>query len=61
AAGLEAYRQRDWDEALALFRQTLTLFPGDGPARTMAERCEACRRTPPPAQWDGVFEQTFKK
>jgi adenylate cyclase len=61
AAGLESYRQQDWDEALALFRQTLTLWPGDGPSRTMAERCEVYRKAPPAAEWDGVFEQAFKK
>ncbi|HET9491552.1 MAG TPA: adenylate/guanylate cyclase domain-containing protein, partial [Methylomirabilota bacterium] len=61
AAGLEAYRQQVWDEALALFTQALTLWPADGPSRTMAERCEHYQKTPPPEQWDGVFEQEFKK
>ena len=61
AAGLEAYRQQVWDEALVLFRQTLTLWPGDGPSRAMAERCEVYRKAPPAAEWDGVFEQAFKK
>jgi adenylate cyclase len=61
AAGLEAYRQQAWDEALALFTQALTLWPADGPARTMAERCEHYQKTPPPEAWDGVFEQEFKK
>jgi adenylate cyclase len=56
AAGLEAYRQQRWDEALGLFAQTLTLWPEDGPSRTMAERCEINKRTPPPEDWDGVFE-----
>ena len=61
AAGLEAYRQKSWREALALFGQAVALWPGDGPARTMAERCVIHQQTPPPAEWDGVFEQAFKK
>ena len=56
AAGLAAYRERRWDEALGLFRQTITLWPEDGPSRTMTERCEINKRTPPPEDWDGVFE-----
>jgi adenylate cyclase len=61
ASGLEAYRLKIWDEALALFGQTLTACPNDGPARTMILRCEAYQLTPPPEDWDGVFDQVFKK
>jgi adenylate cyclase len=61
ASGLEAYRLKIWDEALALFGQTLTACPNDGPARTMMLRCEAYQITPPPEDWDGVFDQVFKK
>ena len=58
AAALEAYRQQRWDEALALFEQALVTRPEDGPSRTMAARCRAYQRTPPPEAWDGAFEQT---
>ena len=61
AAGLEAYRQKVWREALALFGQAVALWPGDSPARTMAERCVIYQQTPPGEEWDGVFEQAFKK
>jgi adenylate cyclase len=61
AAGLEAYRQKVWDEAISLFGQALTLCPGDGPSRTMAERCAIFQKSPPPEEWGGVFEQVFKK
>jgi adenylate cyclase len=60
AAGLEAYRKQLWDDAGELFRQCLALWPGDGPSRTMAERCRIYRATPPPEEWDGVFEQLVK-
>src|SRR2546422_2656319 len=61
AAALEAYRQKVWREALALFGQAVALWPGDSPARTMAERCVIYQQTPPSEGWDGVFEQAFKK
>jgi adenylate cyclase len=60
AAGLEAYRQRLWDEALALFKAALTLWPADSPSRTMAERCLIYQKTPPPDEWEGVFEALYK-
>jgi adenylate cyclase len=61
AAGLEAYRQQMWDDAVAFFGQALTECPGDGPCRTMVLRCEAYQKVPPPEDWDGVFDQVFKK
>jgi adenylate cyclase len=60
AAGLEAYRERRWDEALGLFTESLTLWPGDGPSRTMVDRCQIYQKAPPPEEWDGVFEATHK-
>ena len=60
AAGLEAYRQQRWDEALGLFAESLTLWPGDGPSRTLAERCQLFHKMPPPEEWDGVFEAMYK-
>ncbi|MEW6296504.1 MAG: CHASE2 domain-containing protein [Thermodesulfobacteriota bacterium] len=60
AAGLEAYRERRWDEALALFEESLALCPGDGPSRIMAGRCQIYQKTSPPEEWDGVFEAPHK-
>jgi len=60
AAGLEAYRQQFWQEALGLFKQSLTLLPEDGPSRVMAERCQIYQEAPPPEEWDGVFVMTTK-
>jgi adenylate cyclase len=56
AAGLEAYRQQLWDEALGLFTQSLALWPEDGPAGRMVERCRIYQEAPPPEEWDGAFE-----
>jgi adenylate cyclase len=60
-AGLEAYRQQHWQEALELFSQSLTLLPDDGPSSIMAERCRIYQETPPPTDWDGVFTMTTKE
>lgn len=60
AAGLEAYRHQFWEEALGFFKQSLVLWPEDGPSRTMAERCHIYQKAPPPETWDGVFEAAQK-
>ncbi len=61
ADGLEAYRQQFWQEASGLFRQSLELWPKDGPSRIMAERCHIYQQTCPPEEWDGVFEMLGKE
>ena len=59
-AGLNAYRQQRWEEALELFVQAKTLWPGDEPSRVMAERCRVYQEMPPGEDWDGVFQQITK-
>lgn len=58
--GLQAYRDRSWNEAIALFSEALAVRPSDGPSREMLARCEGYLRTPCPDDWDGVFDQLFK-
>jgi adenylate cyclase len=60
ASGLEAYREKRWNEALEFFKKCLSLCPSDGPSRTMVERCQVYQKTPPPEGWDGVFEAVHK-
>jgi adenylate cyclase len=60
AAGLDAYRQQRWGEALGLFQESLVLWQADGPSQTMAQRCQMYQKTPPPEGWDGVFEALYK-
>lgn len=55
AAGLSAYRARDWDAAETAFRECLTLAPADQPSLVFLARIQAFRQTPPPADWDGVW------
>jgi adenylate cyclase len=52
---LELYRKRNWQKALALFRQVLSLEPADGPAHVFQERCLACAEKEPPESWAGEF------
>ena len=60
AAGFEAYLQQRWQEALGFFKEALKLWPEDGPSRVMAQRCQIYQETPPPEDWDGVFEHVSK-
>lgn len=59
--GLDAYRQRQWTEAVAHFRKARAHLPEDGPAKVMTERCEIYRKTPPDDDWDGTFSHSVKK
>ncbi len=58
--GLAAYKQRDFETACARFIEALALDPSDGPSRVYMERSTNYRHTPPPADWDGVYEMTSK-
>ncbi len=53
-AGLRAYRQQRWDEALVAFAAVLEKYPQDGPAQLYLERCRDMLAAPPEADWDGV-------
>ena len=59
-AALEAYRAQRWGEALALLDEAIAASPEDGPSRAIAARCRAYQESPPPEDWDGVFDQTLK-
>jgi adenylate cyclase len=50
-AALERYWARDFDGTLAL----LAAVDGDGPSAVLAERAQAMRQAPPPADWDGIW------
>jgi len=60
AAGLACYRERRFAAAGAHFAAALEARPGDGPAATMARRCEAYEAAPPPEDWDFVYEASSK-
>ncbi|MBA5871422.1 MAG: CHASE2 domain-containing protein [Nitrospira sp. CR2.1] len=58
--GMAAYKQRDFETACTRFTEALALDPSDGPSRVYVERSTTYRHTPPPTDWDGVYEMTSK-
>jgi len=55
--GLECYEQRAFRQALEHFRAGAD---ADGPCRTYVARCQEYIRTPPPPNWDRVWEARSK-
>ncbi len=53
--GLACYRRRDWKRAARCFGAALAASPTDGPSRVYLERCGFFEKTPPAADWDGVW------
>jgi adenylate cyclase len=58
--GLEAYKERQWVQAITLFQEALQRDPNDKPSKMYIERCSEYLQNPPPEDWDGVFEITTK-
>lgn len=58
--GMAAYKTRNFSTACARFSEAVTIDPSDGPSRVYLERSTSCRSTPPPSDWDGVYELTSK-
>ncbi len=52
--GLQAYRTRDWANALRIFAAIAAAHAGDGPANLYVKRCQEMLDNPPPADWDAV-------
>jgi adenylate cyclase len=55
AAARQRYAQRDWGGAVSMFEDVLGRYPSDGPSLMYLERCWMLERSPPPAEWDGVW------
>ena len=59
--GLDAYKNRQWKQAIVAFQEVLRLSPdGDKPSKMYIERCQEYLRNPPPEDWDGVFVMKTK-
>jgi class 3 adenylate cyclase/HAMP domain-containing protein len=52
--GMELYHRRGFREAAEKFREVVSLLPDDFNARILFNRCAACIKDPPPAEWNGV-------
>ncbi|MCI5043117.1 MAG: GAF domain-containing protein [Aquisalinus sp.] len=59
-SGLSAYRQRNWDQAIAEFASALKANETDRPSQIYLDRAKLFKENPPPDDWDGVWTMTSK-
>ncbi|MBW1992234.1 MAG: adenylate/guanylate cyclase domain-containing protein, partial [Deltaproteobacteria bacterium] len=59
-AGLEMYRQRQFEAAAHHFRRAMEHWPEGAPAQVFLERCRQGLEAPPPPEWDAVFRPEQK-
>jgi adenylate cyclase len=53
-AGMLAYGQKHWDEAIEAFERALRIYRADGPSIFFKKRCEDLKRNPPDDNWNGT-------
>jgi adenylate cyclase len=58
--GIQAYRKRDWKQAIDFFDFCLEKFPEDYPSKLYRKRCLEFKVNDPGPDWDGVFTMTSK-
>lgn len=58
--GLSLYKQQAFERAKNRFEQALALDPSDGPSQVYQHRSEEYLKSPPPPDWDGVFDLKSK-
>jgi class 3 adenylate cyclase len=56
----ELFEKREWQAAEAAFQKALDHSPADSPSRVYLKRCALYRMSPPPQEWDGVFDWKSK-
>jgi adenylate cyclase len=59
-AGLKAYRQQRWDEAIENFEEGQAFCPEDKSFKTMTDRSKLYKTMPPLKDWDGTFRERRK-
>ncbi len=52
----ELYHARNFSDAAEAFKLCTSIDAEDGPSQTFLARCRAYAESPPPSDWDGVFE-----
>ncbi|MBI4535787.1 MAG: adenylate/guanylate cyclase domain-containing protein [Ignavibacteriae bacterium] len=60
AEGVRFFRQRCWSDAKTKFDEAFALRPGDYPTNLYIQRSSLFVMSPPPRDWNGVFEMTMK-
>jgi adenylate cyclase len=58
--GLEAYKNQDWEMAVALFEKHVEMFPEDPVGGIYLGRCHSFVTAPPAGDWDGVIQMETK-
>lgn len=53
--GLIAYREKNWQTAMACFERAVQHVPMDRPSLLYLERCKQMQAFPPEENWDGVY------
>ena len=59
-SGLKLYREQQWSDAMLMFNTVLKSNEKDYASKMYIERCEECKKNPPPKEWDGVYVMTSK-
>jgi adenylate cyclase len=54
SSGLDAFRNRRWDEADQFFNHALQIDATDGPSLFYRQRCREFQELPPDGDWDGA-------
>ena len=60
AIALQLYREQKWTEAEKEFRNCLAIRKNDGPSLEFLTRIATFVRTPPPQNWNGVWQTASK-
>ncbi|MGR3320196.1 MAG: CHASE2 domain-containing protein [Candidatus Anammoxibacter sp.] len=58
--GLIAYKAHEWQKAIEYFSAVVKIAENDAPSQLYIDRCGAYLKSPPPADWDGVYEMKSK-
>ncbi len=58
--GVELYWNRQWDEAIEQFQQSIDVTGDDPPSKVFIGRCEVFKENPPDDNWHGEFVMMTK-
>jgi len=58
AKGRSLLAARKWTDAIKAFEAALAADPADGPSALMLARARILKASPPPADWDGVWDES---
>lgn len=59
-SGLNYYREKNFLKAIEEFEKVLLIEPDDKPSKVFIDRCFDFLNSPPPEDWNGVFESKIK-